>query len=355
MSESKPTLRWGIISTGMIASWFVSDLVLDRPDPKANHIIQAIGTSSVEKGQAFASQYLPGHSPSIYGSYEELYADPNVDIIYIGTPHAFHRRNCLDAIAAGKHVLCEKPFTLLASEAREVAEAARARGVFVMEAMWTRFFPPVLALQKVLHEDRAIGRIQRVFADFSLEQDIASKPADSRLKDPALGAGSLLDIGVYAVTWGLLGLDPSPEGQGEREKPKVVAAQTLSDGVDVATAIILLFTNGRQGIITSHSNYITAETFCRIEGTEGTVYVKGPAAPIPSSFTVVKKGADEKTYSFEKPGGRGFYYEADAVALDIAAGKKESTLMPLTETIRVMEILDEARRQGGARFPQDDF
>jgi predicted dehydrogenase len=356
MSDSKPTLRWGILSTGMIASWFVTDLLLPRPDAKATHVLQAIGTSSLEKGRAFAAEHLPSTlSPSIYGSYEELYADPAVDIIYIGTPHAFHKRNCLDAIAAGKHVLCEKPFTLLASEAREVAEAARQRGVFVMEAMWTRFFPAVLALQEVVHRDRVIGDVQRVFADFSLEQDIAGRPAGHRLKDPALGAGSLLDIGVYAVTWGLLGLDTPPTEGAEREKPKVLAAQSLSDGVDVATSIILLFDNGRQGIITSHSNYITAENFCRIEGTEGTIYVNGPAAPIPSSFTIKKKGGEEKTYSFEKPCGRGFYYEADAVALDIAAGKKQSSLIPLSETVRVMEILDEARRQGGARFPQDDF
>src|ERR1700761_1781610 len=146
-SPDLPTLRWGIIATGLISSWFVEDLVLSRSDAKARHIIQAIGSSSLEKGQSFAQKFIPHLSPTIYSSYAEVYADPSVDIVYIGTPHAFHARNCLDAIAAGKHVLCEKAFTLTAAEARRVLAAAADRGVFVMEAMWTRFYPLLRSLQ----------------------------------------------------------------------------------------------------------------------------------------------------------------------------------------------------------------
>ncbi|KAJ0144706.1 Uncharacterized protein HZ326_12565 [Fusarium oxysporum f. sp. albedinis] len=315
MSQSKPTLRWGIIGT-------------------ATHHIQAIGSSSVEKGTKFVETHMPGQTqlPSIYGSYQQAYQDPNVDIIYIGTPHGFHKKNCLDAISHGKHVLCEKAFTLNAREAREVLDAAKKRGVFIMEAMWTRFFPLVKSLQKIIHEDKAVGDVVRVFADFAMNQNIESRGPDSRLKDLSLGAGSLLDIGIYSLTWGLVTLDA---GVGEKATtPKIAAAQTLVDGVDIGTSIILLYPDGKQGILTSNSKVKTPEAFCRVEGTKGHIIVEGFAGSVPASFT-------------------GFYWEADAVALDIAAGKVENDTMPWAETIRVMEIMDEVRRQGGARFPQD--
>lgn len=351
-----PTLRWGIIATGMISSWFVKDLVLDRPDAKARHIIKAIGSSSQEKGQTFSQQYCPKESPTIYGSYEEVYADPSVDIVYIGTPHAFHARNCLDAIAHGKHVLCEKAFTLNASQAREVFAAAKERGVFVMEAMWTRFFPLMRALQTKIHEENVIGRVQRVFCDFALDMNIDALPHDSRLKNPALGAGSLLDIGIYALTWGLLAADPYIAEKAQT--PGILASQRLSNGTDVATAAILSYPSGVQAIVTSSLSFATAHQFCRIEGTEGFILVEGPGTSVPESFTVHSKDkdgvvvADGKSFSFNKP-GMGFYWEADAVAIDIAKGKTENDIMPWGETLRVLEILDEVRRQGGAKYACD--
>ncbi|KAJ5369432.1 dimeric dihydrodiol dehydrogenase [Penicillium cosmopolitanum] len=351
-----PTLRWGVIATGMISSWFVKDLVLDRPDAKAHHTIEAIGSSSQEKGQTFAQEYCPHESTTIYGSYEEVYTDPSVDIVYIGTPHAFHLRNCLDAIAHGKHVLCEKAFTLNASQAREVFAAAKDRGVFVMEAMWIRFHPLTRALQVKIHEDNVIGRVQRVFCDFSLDMDIDSLPDDSRLKNPALGAGSLLDIGIYSLTWALLAADPNVGGKAH--VPGILASQKLSNGADVATAAILGYPSGIQAIVTSSLSFATAPQFCRIEGTEGFIIVQGPGTSAPERFTVHLKtpsgdtAAEGITFSFNKP-GMGFYWEADAVAVDISEGRIENDIMPWAETIRVLEILDEIRRQGGARYDCD--
>ncbi|SPO07217.1 related to dimeric dihydrodiol dehydrogenase [Cephalotrichum gorgonifer] len=174
------------------------DLILERPDAITNHIIQAIGSSSLQKGQDFIKKFLPGKDPSVYGSYAACYNDPDVDIVYIGTPHAFHKQNCLDAIAAGKHVLCEKAFAITAREAREILDAARVRNMFVMEAMWTRHFPLVKALQRILHEEKLRGDIKRVFCDSGMKMDISSLGQESRLKNPALGAGSLLDVGIYS-------------------------------------------------------------------------------------------------------------------------------------------------------------
>ncbi|KAI8668918.1 GFO-IDH-MocA domain-containing protein [Fusarium keratoplasticum] len=353
MSQQKPSLRWGIIGTGLISSWFVEDLSLQRDNARATHHIQAIGSSSVEKGTKFVETNLPNQTPAptVYGSYEQTYKDPNVDIIYIGTPHAFHKQNCLDAIAQGKHVLCEKAFTLNARDAREVFEAAKQKGVFVMEAMWTRFFPLVKTLQKLVHEEKVIGDVVRVFCDFAMNMHLESLGPESRLKNPALGAGSLLDIGIYSLTWGLVSLDP---GVGEKaQTPKIAAAQTLVDGVDYASSIILLYPDGKQGILTSNVSVKTPTGFCRIEGTGGYIIVEGPAGSVPVSFTVYKNEDTEgKKYEFERP-GKGFYWEADSVAVDIAAGRTESQTMPWAETVRVLEILDEVRRQGGAKFPQD--
>ncbi|KAK4235172.1 dimeric dihydrodiol dehydrogenase [Achaetomium macrosporum] len=356
MSSDLPTLRWGTVATGLISSWFVQDLLLSRPNAEATHVIRAVGASSIDKARAFADKYLTGQSVSAYGSYAHVYQDPAVDIVYIGTPHAFHRQNCLDSIAHGKHVLCEKPFALNAREAREVFDAARAKGVFVMEAMWTRFFPLVRTLQRLVDIEWAIGDVRRVFCDFAMDMKLASLGPDSRLRNRALGAGTLLDVGIYSLTWGLLALEPEVGEQAER--PSIVAPQSLSEGIDVATCMILQYADGRQGVLTSAAFTKTPAAFCRIEGTGGVIVVEGFTASVPASSTVRRPKApgsaemQHDKYEFERP-GKGFYWAADAVAQSIAAGKTESDIMPWAETLRVLEMLDEVRRLGGASFPQD--
>ncbi|KAF2732777.1 NAD(P)-binding protein [Polyplosphaeria fusca] len=355
-SEGLPSLRWGIIATGQISSWFASDLTLLRPNAKAKHTITAIGSSSREKGEAFVARWIPDVSPppKVYSSYDQVFNHPDVDIIYVGTPNSFHKQNCLDAIAAGKHVLCEKAFTLNVREAEEVFNAAREKGVFIMEAMWTRFFPLVRKLHRLVHKDRVIGDVHRVFADLGLDQDISSLGPDSRLKNPALGAGTLLDICIYSITWGLLTMD-SRTGESA-EQPVIKAVQTLSHSIDVASTVLLLYpSTQKQAICTSTAMFRTPDVFCRIEGTNGHIEVQGVSASCPTAFTIFIKGrsSEGERHTVPKP-GHGLYWEADAVAQDIAAGRKENAIMPWSETLRVLGILDEARRQGGARFPGDD-
>jgi predicted dehydrogenase len=343
----------------MISSWFVEDLVLDRPDAKAKHIVQSIGSSSIPKGQDFVAKYCPKSSPAIYGTYDEVYADPDVDCVYIGTPHSFHKKNCLDAIAAGKNVLCEKAFTINAREAREVLDAAHDKGVYVHEAMWLRHRPLVAKLRKLIFEDNIIGDVFRMSSDFSLFVDIANLPPTSRYKDLNLGAGTLLDIGIYPLTWALITLDPKCPSQPEQ--PKILAQQTLDkDGIEIASNIILQYpSTGRQAIVTSTTmaDPINSEQACRIQGTDGYIEVHGDGPSVPTSFTVhkTKNGsvAESKKYDYPRT-GRGFIHEADNTAVDIAEGRKESAIMPWKETLRVMEIMDEIRRQGGAKYPQDE-
>ena len=343
----------------MISEWFVTDILLkDWPDKRANHIVQAIGSSSLDKCEKFAEKWVtPSQSstePSLYGSYQAVYDDKNVDCVYIGTPHSFHKQNCLDAIKAGKNVLCEKPFAMNSEEAEEVLDAAKEKGVFIMEAMWTRFFPLMKSIQKVLHEEKKLGTIYRSFCDFGLDIDIPSLPEKSRYKDPALGAGSLLDIGIYSLTWGLTTL--SDKVGDVAEEPDVNSSQTIAHGVDVASQMLLHYrSNGRQGICTSTTNYPCRHDFARIEGSKGHIIVHGSAPSTPDSFTFhPKDGGKEERYSFDKP-GRGFYWEADAVAQDLKAGRKQNETMPWAETLRALRIMDGVRKKGGAKFPVDKW
>ena len=327
----------------------MADLILSREDAKARHIVQAIGSSSFEKGSAFVAKHIPGTTPKVYGSYDELYQDPDVDIVYIGTPHAFHKKNCLGAIAAGKHVLCEKAFTITSREAEAVFVAARAKDIFIMEAMWTRFTPLVLTLQKKLFEEKVIGDVRRTFCDFGLDMDIAPLGVDSRLKNPGLGVGSLLDIGIYSLTWGPLTLDARIGEQAE--KPNVVAVQTLSDQIDISSSVLLQYpSTGRQGILTSTTESKTDRTFCRIEGAQGYITVEGIAASAPDTFIVYSENSgsaksdvsgmtakpSREVFKFDRV-GMGFYWEADAVAVDIVGGKRENAIMPHAETLRLMK------------------
>ncbi|KAK3115613.1 hypothetical protein LTR53_004871 [Teratosphaeriaceae sp. CCFEE 6253] len=354
-----PTMRWGVVTTGMISEWLVTDILRpDWPEKKANHIVQAIGSSSLEKCEKFSANFVaptkPSVQPTLYGSYQGLYDDAAVDCVYIGTPHGFHKANMLDAIQAGKNVLCEKAFTLTAREAQEVFDAAGKRGVFVMEAMWTRFYPLMKSLRKMLHEEKKLGTIYRTFCDFSLDIDVPSLPPDSRYQDPALGAGSLLDIGIYSLTWGLATL--SEKVGDEAEEPEVASTQSIAHNVDVSSQVLLHYrSNGRQGIYTSTTNVPLSKPYARIEGSKGSIVVDGGAPSAPEFFTFYPKGGgEEEVFRFEKP-GRGFYWEADAVALDLQAGRKQNATMPWAETMRVMRILDGVRKRGGARFPVDEW
>lgn len=339
----------------------MADLVIPRSDAKANHIIQAIGASSLKKSRDFAAKYVKdvATQPSVYGSYDEVYSDPNVDCVYIGSPHAFHKRDCLAAIAAGKNVLCEKAFTINTNEAKEVFAAAEEKGVYVAEAMWLRHRPLVAELRKLLYEDKVIGEVFRTTSEFQMHLDIAGLPSTSRYKDINLGAGSLLDIGIYPLTWAILTLEP--DAPGPRQMPIIKAAQSFVDGIEVTTSLILHYeASGRQAVVTStteRKNDHPGKIVATIDGTSGFVEVEGTAPSHPKSFTVYPKWTGDskpegKKYDYEKP-QQGFIYEADNTALDLAAGKKSSSIMPWSETIRVLDIMDEIRRQGGTKYPVD--
>ena len=327
MERNGPSIRWGILGTGAIARSFAGDLVF-----APGHEVEAVGSRSADKAADFAQQL----SCRPHASYEALCADPRVDIIYVATPHNFHHPHALLALAHGKPVLVEKPFTVNARQAREVITAARAAGLFCMEAMWTRFLPATRQVLAWIAEG-AIGEVRQIAADFGFRTPFNPQ---SRLFAPALAGGALLDVGVYTVAYAC--------GAAGRSPDHVAAAATLgASGVDENTALLLAWTNGPFATLTCALNTQTPNRAV-ICGTEGRIEV--PWFWRADAATLIRKDQPGVTEALP-PLGKGFAHEAIEVARCLQAGLTESPLMPVDETLSIMECLDEARRQIGLRYP----
>ncbi|KXJ97326.1 hypothetical protein Micbo1qcDRAFT_211587 [Microdochium bolleyi] len=368
-----PTLRWGIIGCGLISSWFVADLVLDRPGvATTRHIIQAIGSSSKDKGSAFATKNCPTHSPAIYDSYEGVYNDPNIDIVYIGTPHTLHRRNTIDAITAGKHVLCEKPIAINARDAQEMFDAARDKCVFLMEAVWTRFFPIAQAVPKSLYQDKIIGDVHQVWTHFGLNMPI-STAADpqARTASRELGAGALLDIGIYSLTWASVVLDSHPDimaapaASPSAKEPLISATMTFASDadpslhVDEQTTIVLNYPSIKAQAVASCTVLAKGtDEFARISGSKGSITIGGVAASKPGFLVIRRDQPADGEQALERVdfpvAGRGFHFEADAVAQDIRQGRVQNLdTCSWEHTMRIMRRMDQARALCGLEYVQD--
>lgn len=323
-----PTLRWGVLAPGGIARAWVGTL-----HENTDQRVVAVASRSTERAAVFAADF--GIDTS-YGSYEQLVADARVDAVYVAAPHSEHRALALLAIAAGKHVLIEKPIAVTVADAREIVDAARAAGVFAMEAMWSRFLPQTTVVAQLL-DAGDLGQVQSVSADFGT--NFAFDPA-SRLYDPALGGGALLDLGVYPAWFAHFVLG-APEA--------VTATGTLATtGVDAQSAVILDYPTGAQATFTTS---LLADTprVATINGTRARVEFAGPFLA-PTSFQVVS--GEERVQWSEPSGfvwGEGLCYQATAVAQHIADGLTESPLHTLDDTLEIMAVLESARGQLGVR------
>jgi predicted dehydrogenase len=325
--RTAPPIRWGILGAGNIAGSF-ADAV--RAHTRAQLV--AVGSRDRDRSERFATAH---GIPTTHIGYRDLVEDPQVDAVYVATPHSQHREHALLAIAAGKHVLVEKAFTRNAGEAEEVLAAARAAGVFVMEAMWTRFLPHVAALHQVL-EAGEVGEIITLAADHG--QHFGFDPA-SRLFAPELAGGALLDLGVYPVSFAhdLLGVPDA-----------VRAVGTLTEtGVDGQISMILSYGERTQAVL-STTLWSKTPTTATISGTEGAITVEG-SFYAPTSFQVRRR--DGRSWSFQQPGSMGLQYEAAEVARRVAAGDTESPRMTWADTLAVLRTMDEVRAQVGVVYP----
>jgi predicted dehydrogenase len=324
------SIGWGILATGGIARRFTQEL-LDH-----GHRVAAVGSRSPESARRFAAQLAV---PKACSSYEELVADPGVDVVYVATPHSLHAQNALLALEAGKHVLVEKPFTLNAAQARTVVDSARSRGLLVMEAMWTRFLPHMAFIRSMVADGR-IGEVRWLQADHL--QQLSSDPRH-RLNDPALGGGALLDLGVYPLSFAHDILGP----------PSEVTARATLGGTGVEVAVATTLRHAGDAMSTSYSSIETwGPNTATIVGTEGRIEVD-PVWYRPTAVTV-KKGRGEVVERFDRPvSGHGMYYQATEVEGLIERGETASRLMPPEESEAVMRTLDAVRSAIGVRFPQE--
>ena len=323
-------IRWGILGTGNIAHSFATGLQLAQ-----GGALTAVGSRTLASAERFAAEF--GFRRS-HGSYEELANDPEVDVVYVATPHPMHRDNSLLCLGAGKAVLCEKPFTINAREAAEVIGFARERGLFLMEAMWTRFLP-VLAHVRALLAEGAIGEPRLVEADFGFR---AKLNPHSRLFDPKLGGGALLDVGVYPVALASM-VFGSPS--------RIVSMGHLGEtGVDEQGAIILGYAGGQLAVLSTAIRTNTPHEAV-IMGTQGRIKLNTPWWK--GASATLTRGNDEAQDLALPYEGNGYQHEAEEVMRCLRAGKLESETMRLDETLSIMKTLDEIRGQWGLRYPME--
>lgn len=326
-------IGWGILGCGRIAGKFAADLQLVEDASLA-----AVASRDMAKAQAFASQYPARHC---HGSYEALVTNPEVDVVYVASPHSLHAEHTLLCLSHGKAVLCEKPFSINAFQARRMLDMARNRKVFLMEALWTKFMPHY---QKLMHMIRsgALGEMKSVLVNFGFA---TPQPAPDRMFNPALGGGSLLDIGIYNVFMAMSAL-----GRPDHVEAWMTPA---ASGVDEQCAITFRYQNGAMAQLFSSfaSNLATEADFC---GTSARVRLTHRFFEPSTSIEFYPGRVDSKTIlPFEKAPGWGYHYEIRHVQDCLRRGLSESPVMSLHDSIELMEVLDVIRDKAGIRYPSD--
>jgi predicted dehydrogenase len=336
-------LRWGILGAGSIAKSFAADVRL-----LSDHQLVAIGSRDQAKADAFGTEF---QIPNRHASYEALCNDSEVDAIYVATPHNFHKEHCLLALNSNKPVLCEKPFTVNKAEADAVIAVAKAKNLFLMEGMWSRFFP-VWDKVRELIASGAIGKVRMVYADFGFRtgpspsnidannQLIVTNPT-GRHFDINLIGGALMDVGVYPVSLAqmLLG-DPD----------SVAALGTIGvTGIDDNTGMLLHFPGGEMAVTSTSFQVSTPQTAILI-GESGKIEV--PNWWTPKRLTLSVSGKDPETFELPHE-GRGFQFEAIEVARCLRAGLTESPILSHSDSLAVMGALDQMRAQIGLKYPDE--
>lgn len=342
-----PRLRWGLLGSGGICNDFATGVVTS-----GGHIT-AIGASSLSKAQALADKVQP--DAKAYGSYEELVIDPNVDVVYVGTIHTLHLPHTKMALLAGKPVICEKPLAVNQREAQEMIDLARSKGLFLMEAMWTRFFPIHRKVREIL-EGKGIGIPRCVQAEFGF---LGPTDPSHRLWDPAVAGGAMLDIGIYLVQ-----LATMIFGGTEPEIIRGTAILT-DENVDQEGCLSLTWKDKGSASLLFTLRATTPENTV-IMGDQGFLRIHGPAHS-PTRMTLSKASGErgkfvEEDFNFplpklkaglsvNYPDSEGMLYQVLAAEKCIQEGQLECSEYTLDESLAVMKIMDSYRQQVGVIYP----
>lgn len=323
------TIKWGIVGPGNIANKFAKAI-----KNVSGAELTAVASRSEEKGRAFAEKY---NIPNVFADYEEMAVSPLVDAVYIATPHPFHKLCAEIFLNAKKHVLCEKPVCVNAKHAAELTECAKKNGVFLMEAMWTRFLPAIAEALKIAQSGE-IGEIRGVKADFCYFLTPEEEP---KLYKNDMAGGSLLDVGVYGLNFAAIFLGSKPE--------EIISVSDVKNGVDCQTNILMKYKNGEVASVSSAINVTKPETGY-VYGTKG--YITLPHFYGAKELFV---NVNNKERHVLKPSiGDGFEEEIYEACNCIRSGKTQSDVMPMTESIKILEQMDCVRNQINLKYPFDD-
>ncbi len=328
-SSIMKTIRWGIAGLGKIAGRFASDLALVE-----GATLQAVASRSLERAREFAQAHGAGRA---YGSFAELAQDPEVDIVYVAAPHTDHHPLTLLCLRAGKPVLCEKPFAMHLGQVQEMVQLAQAKGLFLMEALWTKFNPHFVALRELLAMG-TIGQVVSVHANFAF---VAPDLPEKRLLNKQLGGGALLDIGIYPIflATSLLG------------RPEVIQAQAVfgPTGVDEQCNMLLDFGQGQTAVLSCGLSY-TSTLEAYVHGTQGYIRLHSQwhgLSPALSVYDNQRQLVEEIAIASQ---GNGLNYEARAATEALRAGHIESPVMSHTDSLLLMETLDRVRAAAGIHY-----
>lgn len=323
----KTNIQWGILGTGRIAEKFAIGL-----QHVANAQLYAVGSRSKEQANLFANKF---NIPHAYGSYAKLASDPQVDVIYIASPHVFHAEHTLLCLESGKAVLCEKPFAMNARQVNDMIKKAREKNLFLMEALWTRFLPTIRKTEELISSG-VIGDIIQIQSDFGFK---AEYDPQWRLFNKKLGGGSLLDIGIYPVFITLLLLGMPDE---------IVSSAVIGPtGVDESMAAVFKYNNGK---IASLSSTFMAHTPTEtiICGTEGRIRIHR-MWHTPTYMTLTQNNGTSEDIYFDYA-SNGYEYEAQEVTNCLLQGLKESPLLPLSFSEKLISLLDTIRQQWNLEY-----
>ncbi|ORY00970.1 hypothetical protein BCR34DRAFT_102088 [Clohesyomyces aquaticus] len=384
------TVRWGILATGGIAQTFTKDLLVDpktRGVENIKHtVVAAASSSSRPRAEQFLKDVGAPSDAKAYGSYEDLVKDSDIDIIYVATPHSHHYQNAMLCLENGKNVLCEKAFTVNAAQAQALADKAKEQNLFLMEAVWTRYFPLSIYVRDLITSGR-IGPVARVLSDNSMALNPEESFSDGkhRMVNPDLAGGALLDLGIYSLTWVFQTLYLT-QPEDSRKPPKVLAAMkgyAATGAADEMTTIVLSFPRSAEAGGDAHAVATTSLRVAttpggngdapgiRIQGPKGEIQVFPPAFRPTHTKLILSDGTvEEKHFAQPGPGkgsgwkngfgggsnaegeGHGMFWEADEAATAFVDGRKEGKYESLAESILIMGVMDEARRQGGLKYPE---
>ena len=326
-NKNSAEFSWGILGTGGIARAFADDLA-----HASGHRVGAVGSRTLANATDFSQRY-PGSIA--FGSYEDLVAS-DVDAIYVATPHTFHAEHSRLALSAGKPVLCEKPFTINAAQARSVVDLARSQGLPLLEAIWTRFLPHIQVMQQII-DSGVLGEILTVSADHGQYLPREKHP---RLWEPELGGGALLDLGIYSITLAHLVLGT----------PSTVISDVTktAEGVDLQTSMIFHYPTGAQAILTCTMANRTSIT-ATIAGSKARLELDS-SFYAPTSMRVITRDGEVTQYPNTYV-GHGLREEAIEFARMVRAGELESPMMPHQRTIEIMELMDSIRAEHAVVYP----